>query len=558
MSAIRVALAQINPVVGRLRYNTEKVLSFVEKAKRARADLVSFPELGICGYPPGGLLLKESFIEDSLKALNHIVRNVSGIIVILGCLDKDEENNIYNSAAVIKNGKLITCCHKSELSVCGGFDEKIYFKKGAGTCIFSLNGIPFGVNICKGGLAEEQCRKGAKLIFQISASAYNMDETGLRRRSIKKEAKKSNLHVCFNNMVGGQDELVFDGGSFVLDSKGREVACAKQFEEALVVCDLDIEPLIRKRKDCVNLGNLKTVRKPAISSGKFRQLDHAAEIYSVLVLGTGDYIRKNGFRKAVVGLSGGIDSSLTALVACDALGNKNLVGVSMPSQYSSCETQKDAEILAKNLGIKFIRIPINDMFESYLTGLRREFQGRKVDTAEENIQARIRGSILMSLSNKFGWLVLATGNKSEISCGYCTLYGDLAGGFSVLGDVYKTRVYELAEFRNREDKIIPESVFVRAPTAELRPGQADRDSLPPYPVLDEILKCYLEDRKSCREITEDRRFSSRTVARVINMVNKSEYKRRQSPAGVNIVPGQPGERMPITNGYHIGEKNGIR
>lgn len=558
MRKIRVALAQINPVVGDLEGNAEKTLGFIRRAQEVKADLISFPELSLCGYPPEDLLLKEGFVKDSLNALHYIAGEVTDIVAIVGCVDRDDKGDIYNSAAVIREKKIKAIYHKIELPNYSVFDEKRYFQKGSRIYVFRLGGVVWGVNICEdiwlNRVAERQKEKGAEIIFNISASPYHMGKINLRKKILREKAERLKTHICYNNLVGGQDELVFDGGSFILNSEGGELARGEQFEEDLVVCDLAVGRETKTaNKGYIELGSLKTTPLPLLKRKEASELNPWEEVYKALILGTRDYVTKNGFQKVVIGLSGGIDSSLTAVIACDAIGRENVLGVSMPSTFSSQETQKDAESLAENLGIKFIKIPIKRIFHSYLEGLKKEFQGEKADVTEENIQARIRGNILMALSNKFGWLVLATGNKSEVSCGYCTLYGDMAGGFSVLKDVYKTLVYKLAEFRNRKEgrDLIPESVFKRPPTAELRPNQTDQDVLPPYPILDEILKEYIEEDKNYKEIIEEKRFDPKMAKKVINMVDKNEYKRRQAPPGIKITPKAFGKdrRMPITNKY---------
>lgn len=561
MRKIRIALAQINPTLGDLKGNAQKILDFIGRAKKVKADIVTFPELSICGYPPEDLLLKERFIKDNLKILEFIKKNISGIIAIIGFVSEDENGNIYNSAAIIKDKKLRGIYRKIELPNYGVFDEKRYFKSGKDVPVFILNGVIFGVNICEdiwkeNGVAKVQSDKGAKIIINISSSPYHTGKVNLRKNILLERVKEIKTYVCYNNLVGGQDELVFDGASLVLDPEGNEIARGKQFEEDLVVADLAVEAETKdefRDKDYINLGKLNDNELPALEIKIPRKLDPLEEIYKALVLGTRDYVKKNGFEKVIIGLSGGIDSSLTAVIACDALGKENVIGISMPSRYSSEGTQRDAEILAKNLGIKFTRVYIDKIFSSYLDSLEKEFQGLRPDVTEENIQARIRGNILMALSNKFGYLVLTTGNKSEVSCGYCTLYGDMAGGFNVLKDVFKTLVYKLTIFRNEKGKnnLIPESIIKRPPTAELRPDQKDEDTLPPYSILDGILKKYVEEGKSYREILQDGEFDPQLVRKVIQMVDKNEYKRRQAPPGIKITPRAFGKdwRFPITNKY---------
>jgi len=537
---LRIALAQINPTVGDLKANTEKITGFIDRAKEFEADIVTFPELAICGYPPEDLLLKEHFVRDNLKALRLLVKRIRGITVIVGFVDKDKKGNLYNAAGIICDGGLKGVYRKIELPNFGVFDEKRYFRAGDRPLVFDVGKMKFGVNICEDIWKENataclQADKGARLIVNISASPYYMGKGNLRKKMLISRAKETKAYICYNNLVGGQDELIFDGGSMIVGPKGDRIIYGKQFEEDLIVADLPVTASKRKIKgrSCLRLGRTE-------------------EIYSALVLGTGDYIRKNGFKKAVIGLSGGMDSSLTAAIACDAIGSENVTGISMPSRYSSRKTQTDAKVLADNLGIKFNVVPINSIFDVYLKILKKQFAGLKRDVTEENLQARIRGNILMAFSNKFGWLVLTTGNKSETSVGYCTLYGDMAGGFAVIKDVPKTVVYKLARFRNERGgkKLIPRSVFKRAPSAELKMNQKDQDTLPDYSVLDAILKDYIEEDKSFEKIISKRK-NPELVKKVMNMVDKNEYKRRQSPPGIKITPKAFGKdrRLPLTNRY---------
>lgn len=564
---LRIGLAQINPTVGDLRKNAEKIIDFIVRAKKHKPDILVFPELAICGYPPEDLLLKSHFVEDNLKALHSLAGKISDIIIIVGFVDTDKICNIYNAAAIISNGKLKGVYHKMELPNYGVFDEKRYFAPGKENVVFKLGKLTFGVNICEDiwkaeGPCEVQADAGAKLLINISASPYHAGKGRLRERMLIERARKNKAFICYANLVGGQDEIVFDGGSFIFNPAGKLVASGKQFGEDLIIADLDMGSAIKGKKKVpysknvkvINISYKKSITKKLPLPGHApKRSGHVEEIYNALVLGTRDYVIKNGFKKVVMGLSGGIDSSLTAVIACDAIGKENVNGISMPSQYSSKGTQDDAKILADNLGIKFIEVPIKDTFDSYLKTLSKEFAGLKPDASEENLQARIRGNILMALSNKFGWLVLTTGNKSETSVGYCTLYGDMAGGFAVIKDVPKTLVYELSKFRNKkEDRpIIPKTVLSREPSAELRRNQKDEDTLPPYFVLDPILKAYVEEDRSFEEMVVKKKFNSKLVRDVINMVDKNEYKRRQSPPGIKITSKAFGRdrRLPITNRY---------
>ncbi|MCK4533801.1 NAD+ synthase, partial [bacterium] len=471
--------------VGDFKGNSSKIGRFIKQAQKLKADIITFPELAICGYPPEDLLLKKHFVEDNLKVLNSLARKISDIAVIVGFVDRDKKGHLYNAAAVISKGKIKGVYHKVKLPNYGVFDEKRYFQPGKEFPLFELNQIVFGVNICEDiweskGVAKLQADEGAQVIVNISASPYYVGKESLRKKILIKQAKETKTYLCYNNLVGGQDELVFDGDSVIFDFTGKEIIRGKQFEEDLIVADLPVKKTAKKikGKNCIKISVPEKSKKPVLQQRKVKKSKEINKIYSALVLGTHDYIRKNGFQKVVVGLSGGIDSALTAVIAGDAIGNENVVCISMPSRYSSAETQKDARVLAKNLGIRLITISIEKIFNVYLGTLKKEFSGLKNDVTEENLQARIRANILMAFSNKFNWLVLTTGNKSETSVGYCTLYGDMAGGFAVIKDIPKTMVYRLAEFVNEKENeiLIPKSILVREPSAELRENQKDRDS----------------------------------------------------------------------------------
>jgi len=575
MRTLRVGLCQINTTVGDIEGNTKKILDYIARGKKMGADLLAFPEMAVTGYPPEDLLLMPKFIEANLKAVKRIVKATSSITALVGFVDKKED--IFNAAALLHDGRMVASYCKTFLPNYGVFDEDRYFKAGTENFIFVLKSIPIGPSICEDlwypgdPIRTQALYGGAELIVNISSSPYHAGKTTFREKMISTRATDNVAIVAYCNLVGGQDELVFDGGSLIFDQKGELIARGKQFEEDLVLADLDLDavfrmrlhdPRIRRERLSEEEKSLRKIELPdqsgltkkrsPLPKREIKPLDRLSEIYSALILGTGDYIRKNGFQKVIVGLSGGIDSALTASIAVDALGKKGVVGVAMPSQYSSKESLEDAKLLAKNLGIRFLTIPIREIFQSYLKTLAPSFKGLKPDVAEENIQARIRGNVLMALSNKFGWLVLTTGNKSEVSVGYCTLYGDMAGGYAVLKDVPKTLVYELAKFRNkREGKaVIPKNVFTKAPSAELRPNQKDEDSLPPYPVLDPILQAYVEEDKGLEEIAK-MGFKESLIKEVIRMVDRNEYKRRQSPPGVKITHRALGKdrRLPVTNKY---------
>lgn len=575
MRTLRIGLCQINTTVGDIKGNTQKILDYMARGKKGGADLLVFPEMAVTGYPPEDLLFMPKFIEANLKAIKEIARATTSITAIVGFVHKD--GDIFNSAALLHHGRLIDVYSKVYLPNYGVFDELRYFRPGRGNFIFTLQSIPIGISICEDlwypgdPIRTQALYGGAELMVNISSSPYHSGKTASREKLISTRASDNVAIVAYCNLVGGQDELVFDGGSMIFDQKGELVVRGKQFEEDLVLADLDLEavfrmrlhdPRIRREKRNDEEKGLRKIdlpgkprqskRMPPLPKRDSRPLDRLSEIYSALTLGTGDYVRKNGFHTVLIGLSGGIDSALTASIAVDALGKKGVVGVAMPSPYSSEESFKDAKLLAKNLGIRMITIPITEIFQAYLKTLAVPFKQVKPDVTEENLQARIRGNILMALSNKFGWLVLTTGNKSEMSVGYCTLYGDMAGGYAVLKDVPKTLVYELAKYRNRKEgkEIIPGNVFSKPPSAELRPNQKDEDSLPPYPVLDPILQAYVEEDKGLKEIAE-MGFKEAMVKEVINMVDHNEYKRRQSPPGVKITHRALGKdrRLPVTNKY---------
>lgn len=575
MRTLRIGLCQINTTVGDIEGNTRKILSYIREGKRKGVDLLAFPEMAITGYPPEDLLLMPKFIEANLQAVEEIAKATSFITAIVGFVDRDRD--IYNAAVLLHDGKRVHAYHKRYLPNYGVFDEDRYFQVGRENFVFVLDSTPIGLSICEDlwypgdPVRTQTLHGGAELIVNISASPFHAGKIASREKMLATRASDNAAIVAFCNLVGGQDELVFDGGSMIFDQRGNLIARARQFEEELLVADLDMEavfrlrlhdPRIRRERiseepkalQKIDLPNRGLGRKrPSLSSPIITgAMDPLAEIYAALVLGTRDYLSKNGFRTALVGLSGGIDSALTATIAVDALGKEGVVGVSMPSPYTSRESMEDAELLAKNLGIRFLTLPISEIHQAYLRTLASPFQGFEADVTEENIQARIRGNILMALSNKFGWLVLTTGNKSEMSVGYCTLYGDMAGGFAVLKDVPKTLVYDLARFRNEKagQPLIPERCLLKAPSAELRPNQKDEDSLPPYPILDPIVQAYVEEDKGVEEIVRIG-FDKRLVTEVIRRVDQNEYKRRQSPPGVKITHRALGKdrRLPVTNRY---------
>lgn len=576
MRTLRLGLAQINPIVGDFSGNVAKILQFVREADKAGVDLICFPELVLTGYPPEDLLLKPDFIRDNLKALEEVKNKTKDkeMVLVIGFVDVEED--LYNAATVVYHGEVKGVYRKIYLPNHKVFDEERYFKAGNRCPVFSIGDIKVGVTICEDiwyptGTAAMEVHGGAELIINISSSPFYAGKRELREKMLSIRAADNVAALAFVNLVGGQDELVFDGNSAVFNGEGRIIARARGFEEELLVVDLFLEEVFRARlhdprlrkqslfyhENIAELMQIKVTdrigvkKRPPITMQCAEPVSELEEVYSALVLGTRDYVRKNGFEKVVVGLSGGIDSSLVATVAVDALGAENVVGVFMPSRYTSDASKRDAKALAENLDIKLIIIPIDETFESYLRMLGPVFRGTEPGTAEENIQARIRGNILMALSNKFGWLVLTTGNKSEMACGYATLYGDMAGGFAVIKDVPKTMVYELARLKNKKagKNIIPEEVLHKPPSAELRPNQKDTDTLPPYEILDPILKEYVEEDKSASLLSAT--FDKEILQKVIAMVDRNEYKRRQAPPGVRITHRAFGKdrRLPITNHY---------
>jgi NAD+ synthase (glutamine-hydrolysing) len=573
---LHLALAQQNAVVGDIAGNERSIAETIERARAAGAQLVLFPELALTGYPPEDLLLKEHFLRDARAALERIAAATTEIVALVGFPER--EDDVYNALAVLADGAVQAIYRKVHLPNYGVFDEQRWFQSGTGPALIELGPHKLGLTICEdiwepGPPASAEARAGAALIVNVSASPYHAGKGLERERMLAQRARDNVAAVAFCALVGGQDELVFDGHSLVLDHHGEVIARAPQFEEQLLLATIDLEaaqtqrlrdarqrvPARRARRRVPTLASLGLPR-PARADASRDQLGGAiapllsppAEVYAALVTGLRDYVRKNGFGRVVLGLSGGIDSALVACVATDALGADGVAVAVMPSPYSSSETQHDARTLARRLGVELFELPIEPAMRAYEAALAEAFAGREPDIAEENLQARIRGNLLMALSNKFGWLVLATGNKSEMSVGYSTLYGDLAGGLAVIKDCPKTTVYELARWVNEQagtDRI-PSSIVERAPSAELRPDQRDEDSLPPYAVLDPILDAYVEDDLG-REQLLLRGFAAADVDRVIALVDRAEYKRRQAPPGIKVTSRAFGRdrRVPITNRY---------
>ena len=575
MRKFRVALAQINVTVGDLPGNTSKILDVVDRAKESGANLVAFPELTVPGYPPEDLLLKPQFLAENRLCMENIAEASEGIAVIVGFADF-VGGEVYNAAAVAYDGRLVGTYHKQFLPNYGVFDEDRYFRSGDSCPVYVLDGTSVGVNICEDiwyavGPSVVQRSVGAEVIVNINGSPFHAGKWRSREKMLATRAADNEVFLAYVNMVGGQDELVFDGGSMVFDPTGEMIASSSQFEEDLLVVDLDVETVFRSRlrdprprkEDPASIRQLGRGEVVAVSdwdsasgltglakSPPGQLYDGPAEVYRALTLGTRDYVRKCGFEKVLVALSGGIDSSLVAAIAVDALGNENVVGVSMPSRFSSEGSVVDAKLLADNLGVELWTLPIEQSFEAMLDTLAPQFEGTDWGVSEENIQSRVRGNLIMALSNKFGWLVLTTGNKSEMATGYATIYGDMSGGFAVIKDVPKVMCYELSEYRNSlsDSPVIPVSVIEKPPSAELRPDQFDEDSLPPYERLDPILKAYVEDDMSFEEIVATGE-AAEVVKHVIGLVDRSEYKRRQAAPGIKITPRNFGRdrRMPIAN-----------
>ena len=569
-------MAQVNPVVGDLQGNSRLIIDWIGRARDMGADVVCFPELAVTGYPPEDLVLKPSFVRDNLAQLDAIAKSARGIAAVVGFVDQGGE--IYNAAAFLQGGEVKAVYHKVFLPNYGVFDEKRYFEPGHLCPIVELDGTRIGLSVCEdcwfpAGPMAWEAHQGAQLLININGSPYHHGKRAPREGMVGERAADYGAFVAWVNTVGGQDELVFDGNSVVYDPRGRLVARAGSFVEELLVCDIDVQnpprrPAEKLRREAEGAERLELEvsevvispngapgPKPRLEPRVATPLDGAAEIYAAVVLGTHDYIRKQRFQKVIIGMSGGVDSALTAAIACDALGPENVIGVRMASRHTSRESLEDAGQVAENLGMQLMDFPIEPPHHGFEQILAEAFRGTEPGVAEENIQPRIRSTILHALSNKFGYIVLSTGNKSELATGYGTLYGDIAGGYAVLKDLTKTTVYELCRYRNTLGPAIPERVITKPPSAELKPDQKDVDSLPPYEELDPILTGYVEDDLSPEELIAAGH-KPETVARVIQLVDRSEYKRRQAPPGVKITPRAFGRdrRMPIVNRY---SPNGI-
>jgi NAD+ synthase (glutamine-hydrolysing) len=611
MSCVRVGLAQMNATVGAVEANVAKIRDQMDAARERGVDVIAFPELAVCGYPPEDLLLKPGFIAANREAVEALAPATEGITAVVGFADR--RFDLFNAAAVLHDGRWLATYHKQRLPNYGVFDELRYFKPGVGELLVCARGAWIGISICEdiwlpGGPVGRLARAGADVIVNINASPYHRGKQLDRHRMLATRAADYAVAIAYVNLVGGQDELVFDGSSVVFGPEGELLATAPSFEEHLLVCDIELEQVFRARlhdprrrhtlrdepasvtrvfagdpstheaADALSAepaGESETrtgadapqaqamipdtshrpdanTDRAAEPSGTGPAADDLAEVYAALVLGTRDYVEKNGFSGVVLGLSGGIDSALVAVIAADALGRDRVTGVKLPSRYSSEGSLHDAEELGTMLGIDLLEIGIEPVFEASLDVLRPLMHEMPADVTEENLQSRARGMLLMALSNKFGWMLLTTGNKSEVATGYATLYGDMAGGFAVLKDVPKTLVYELSRWRNAQPggAVIPVSTIEKPPSAELRPDQTDQDSLPPYPILDAILEKYVEEDWSVGEIVAAG-FDEVTVRRVVTLVDRSEYKRRQAAPGVKITPRAFGKdrRLPITSAF---------
>jgi NAD+ synthase (glutamine-hydrolysing) len=575
--SLRVALAQSNFTVGDLAGNAAKIIASIEEARSRSAQVVVFPELAVTGYPPEDLLLKPAFVAENVAQLRTIVPHTRGLVAVIGFVDAAED--IFNAAAVLADGEWVGTYRKRYLPNYGVFDEDRYFMTGDEAPVFCFDSMPIGINICEDiwypvGPATLQSLAGARLILNLNASPYHRGKQSTRETMLATRAMDNDAFVAYVNLVGGQDELVFDGGSVIFDPTGRILARAPQFDEYLLVADLDLgsvfrsrlhDPLRRKERLLSDLPaadvpivNLPPIPAPVVERLPLGEpaitplLPPVEEVYRALIVGTRDYVRKNGFKNVVLTVSGGIDSALVAAIAADALGADAVTGISMPSRYSSAGSKDDARDLAERLGIHYLMIPIEAMHTAALELLAPVFAGTAPGVAEENLQARIRGNLLMAISNKFGALVLTTGNKSEMAVGYATIYGDMAGGFAVIKDVPKLLVYALARWRNEQagGPVIPEATIEKPPSAELRPDQKDTDSLPPYEILDPILQAYVEEDHSAAERVAAGADPA-LVKRVIRMVDLNEYKRRQAAPGVKITARAFGRdrRLPITNRY---------
>lgn len=585
MTSIRVATAQINTTVGDIQGNSELISNAIQKAQKIGSDIIAFPELAITGYPPEDLLLSQPFIQANMDALDKITEKCQNIAAVIGMVDATQDNsgniqNIYNAAAIIVDQRIAAIYHKNQLPNYGVFDELRYFTPGKTSQIIDINGINIGVNICEDiwiqpGPADHQGAAGAKIIITLNSSPYEIDKLQTRTKLVTSLAKRHKAFAVYINQVGGQDELVFDGGSIFANPKGEIITTAPRFEENITAIDIHIPDQTANTTNIANPRNkaqtpihiktkpFKIPHKPKLTQQTNQELDSLDEIYSALVVGTRDYIAKTGFQKVAIALSGGIDSSIVACIAVDAIGNQNVIGVAMPSRYSSKGSITDAQELAKRLDIPLWHIPIEPAHQAFDNMLEPFFKGLQPNVAEENVQARIRGNVMMTIANKFGWLILTTGNKSEMATGYATLYGDMAGGFAVIKDIPKQIVYQLSEHRNtkKEDSPIPKAILQKPPSAELKADQTDQDTLPPYEILDRIITAYVEQGKSPEQIIRVEQKITRqsgtgadkhTIIKLLQMIDRNEYKRRQAPPGIKITGLAFGRdrRLPIASKWN--------
>ena len=585
MDSIRVAVAQLNTVVGDAPGNAAKAADAIDKARELQCEIIALPELCVTGYPPEDLLLSDAFIDANLVAVEQLAAKTRDIVAAIGFVDREESAGestpkLYNAAAIATGGELASVHHKWHLPNYGVFDERRYFQPGRACQVIEIDGIKVGFSICEDiwvqpGPADAQCLAGANLVVCLNASPFELGKLDARVELMRAFATRYGSAGVYVNQVGGQDELVFDGASFVIAPDGELHAVAPQWQESVIAFDVPVKTGPKQKRNgseeidgqevervAISVGARLRDAKPALDAPSTTMIGHHEDIYSALLTGTRDYVRKTGFSKVAVAISGGIDSALVATIAADSLGAENIVGVTMPSRYSSDGSVSDSETLAANLGIPLWNVPIEPAHDAFDSMLATAFMGTDPNTAEENVQARIRGNVMMTIANKFGWLVLTTGNKSEMATGYATLYGDMAGGFAVIKDIPKQLVYELAKYRNDaapDNPPIPQAIIDKPPSAELKPDQTDQDSLPDYEALDAILAAYVEQRKSPEQIVDDlaprwggdRVSLAQTVQRVVSMVDRNEYKRRQAPPGIKITGLAFGRdrRMPIASAW---------
>ncbi len=566
MDSLRIAVCQLNLHVGDLDGNKEKIITAYKQAESATADIAIFPELAVCGYPPEDLLLKSAFVEEVQKTLETISREINSCVAVIGFVSGEEAaadpvRRTSNSAAICANGRIYGIYNKRALPDYGVFDEERYFSPGKGKApIFEINGVNVGVTICEdlwlpNGVIDELATNGAQIVLNLNASPYEQGKIQTRLKVLQQRIQEAKIPIVYVNQVGGQDELIFDGGSMVIAADGNVLSNAPQFEETVIIADIEPTTKTSDEADIKIPLDSKEYDPPQsqLKHTLFQPLEPLSEIWKALCLATSDYLRKNNFTDVVIGLSGGIDSAIVATIAADALGPEHVHTVALPSRFSSTHSIEDAASLAANLGCDHRVIPIEQTHEAFLRTLSESFTGISEDTTEENLQSRIRGTLLMALSNKFSWLVLTTGNKSELAVGYSTLYGDTAGAFAVIKDLWKTQVYDLAKWKNftAGKEVIPNSIIEKPPSAELRPDQLDEDSLPPYEILDKLLRDIIEKDKVISQLIQEG-YDPDMVKHVASLVDLAEYKRRQSPVGPKISPKAFGRdrRIPIINAYN--------